>query len=101
MVRERANYVRISKIHSQRNARIGTALSIAKRHVNRISEKGIIHRNPERLRVEKMDLMNVEGVQFIRTILDDPILDVALLDHNVRYVRHRIEGSGLMPSTVI
>ena len=41
-----------------------------------------------------MDLMDVERMQLRGAILDDPILDVALLDDNVRHARRRIEWRG-------
>ena len=32
-----------------------------------------------------MNLVYVESVQFVRAVLDSPILDIALMDHHIRW----------------
>src|SRR5215470_14553613 len=69
-----------AEIHAQLDARVFGGLAVPKGDVNGVAEKGFVRRRVETFDQQEMDLVDVEGVQFERAILDDPVLDVALVD---------------------
>ena len=91
MVHEGADDIRIAKIHAQSNAGIFQGSTVVIGNIHSVAEKGLIHRSTHIVEQQKMELVDVEGVQFIRTILDDPIFHSALLHNDVGDTRIRIK----------
>ena len=96
MINESTHRIRIAKIHAQLDARIYQHVVFVIRHVNGIPEKWLVHWLSKVIEQQEVQLMNMEGVQFVGPILDDPIFHGSLLRDNVRQARMRIEQSGFL-----
>ena len=96
VVDESADCIRVAKIHAQFNAGILKVPTVVIRHVDGVAEKGLVYRNSGPVEHHEMNLMDVERVQFGGAILDDPILDVALLHYDVGNTRGRVKGRGCL-----
>ena len=70
--------------------------SVEVRHVDRVAQKWLVDGHTRPIDQQEMDLVDVEGVQFVRAVLDDPVLHVALLDDDLGAVGRRIEGRGCL-----
>ena len=84
VIHECADRVGIAKIHAQPHARILERAAVEVRDVHGIAQERLVDRHARPVEQQKMQLMDVEGVQLGRAVLDDPVLDVALADHDVR-----------------
>src|SRR5580700_693127 len=86
-----ADDVRIAKIHAQPHARVLQRAAVVVGDIDGIAQKRLVDRDAGPRDKLEMKLMYVKIVQFRRAVLDDPVLDIALLDDNIRYVRGGIE----------
>lgn len=91
MIDEGSDGAGLAKIHAQLHARIHWAVSIPVRDVDCVSEVGLVHRNSIPFQQLKMQLVDVEVVQLLRAVFNDPVFDVALPYDNVGIGRVRIE----------
>ena len=96
VVDESADCIRVAKIHAQFDAGILKVSAVVIRHVDGVAKKRLVYRNSGPFEHHEMNLMDVERVQFRGAILDDPILDVALLHHDVGNTRSGVKGRGCL-----
>ena len=102
MKQECADGIRIAKIHPQSHAWIYQHVVLVIRNIHGIAEKRLIRWPSQIIEQQEMQLMNVERVQFVRPVLDDPIFYRSLLRDDVRQARFRGSNSaGVWPSTVM
>ena len=85
MIHKGTDGIRASEIHAQPHTRIFQHPAIEEWDIDGVSQKGLIDRDAGPIQQQKVDLMNVKCVQFRGTVLDDPVLYVALPDHDVRH----------------
>src|SRR5277367_5234098 len=96
VIRKNPNDRRIAKIHAQLYAGIFRSLSIPEWNIDHIAQEWLVNGDSEPFRQHEMNLMNMEGVEFLGTVLDIPILDVSGAHHDIRRRGTRIEGDGLL-----
>ena len=100
MIDEGSHRIRVAKVHAQANAGIGERASVEVGHVHGVAQKILIDRLAHVIEQQKMQLMNVKGMQFAGSVFDNPILYSSLLrnDFGVSEFMSNIFGS--CPSTV-
>src|ERR1700678_800871 len=86
-----ANYIRITKIHSQSNARIFKSLAVVVRNVDSVAKKRLVHSRAAVIEQQEVQLVNMERMKFAGPVFDDPILHRSLLRDNVWDPGFRIE----------
>lgn len=75
--------VGIAKIHAQLDARIGGAAPVPVRDVYGVPEESVIDANSVSADKKKMDLVDVESMKLAGAVLDDPVLNIALMDDDI------------------
>ena len=83
MVNEVTDGIRVTEIHAQSDAGISESSAVEIGDVHGIAKEWLVRRSTRVIDQHEMQLMNVECVEFIRTILDDPIFDRPLLRNDV------------------
>jgi glycine cleavage system regulatory protein len=78
-----AQRIRIPKIHPQADAGIFKSFAVVIRDVNGIAKKRLVHSLAAVVEQHEMQLMNMECMQVVGPVLDDPILYCSLL-RNIR-----------------
>src|ERR1700693_4421824 len=94
VIEESADQFWIAKIHPQLYRWILGGLAVIERDIDGVTQEGFVHRNSKPFHHKEMNLMNVEGMQFIGAVFDDPVLNLALLYDDVWNIRRRIERYG-------
>src|SRR5271154_5768165 len=84
VVDESAHRIWIAKIHSQRDAWIRGAFSIPIGDVYGVAQKCVIYRSSVPADKKEMNLVNVKIVQLVRAVFDRPVLDITLVDDDIR-----------------
>src|SRR5580704_12733665 len=79
VVRERADGGGIAKIHAQLDGRVVVHFRRPVGDVDRVAQEWLVHGNPEPIDDLEMDLVDMERVKLARMVLDDPVLDIALV----------------------
>lgn len=95
VIHEGADDAGIAKVHAQFDAGILRRGAIPIGDVDGVAEIGFLNGDPIPFRQEKMDLMDVEGVEFGGAIFDDPVFNVALMDDDVGGFGARIKRNRL------
>src|ERR1022692_180841 len=91
MIGERSDGIRVAEIHAQLHTRVLRSLAVPVSDIDGVSQERFVERNAVPLHEHEMQLMNVERVQFLRPVLDDPVLDIALAHHDVGGLGIRVE----------
>src|SRR5271169_6625063 len=91
VINERADRVWIAEVHSQLHAWICSALAVPIGDIDRIAQERLIQWHAVPFHKHEMDLMDMERVEFLRPVFDDPVLDVSLLYLDIRIHVVRIE----------
>ena len=91
MVRKCSHDVGIAKVHTYANTGVAKQPAIVVWDIDRISQKILMYLSALIFKQQKMQLMNMEGVEFLGTIFNNPILDCSLLGHYIRDCRVHIE----------
>src|SRR5580698_1545798 len=97
VIDQRADGVRISKVHAQPHARILKRPAVVVGHINGVAQEGLVDGHAVKAHQNELQLMDVESVQFAGAILDDPIFNIAMLDDDIRLDGSRIKGARLLP----
>ena len=84
VVDEGADRIWIAKIHTQLDAWVRAAFSIPIGNVYGVAKKRVIYGGAIPADKKKMDLVDVKIVQLVRAVLDRPVLDIALMDDDIR-----------------
>ena len=84
MVYKRTDGIRVAKIHPQFHAGIFEGSAIVVRNIDGIAEKRLVHTPPFMVDQHEVQLMDVECVQLVRTVLDDPIFNRSLSRDDIR-----------------
>src|SRR5271155_3837890 len=84
MIWKRTDNIGAAKIHAQLHAGIGQHFVFVKRNVNGVAKKRLVYAHARIFEQQEVKLMDVECVQLVRAVFDDPILHVSLLYGNVR-----------------
>src|SRR5271168_3519197 len=79
VVRKGADGGRIAKIHAQLDGWVVVHFRRPVGDVDRIAQEGLVHGNPEPVDDLEMNLVDMERVKLARMVLDDPVLDIALV----------------------
>ncbi len=79
-----AHGIRIAKVHAQSHAGILQGPAVVVGHIYGIAQEGFIDGPAVKGHQQKMQLMDVKGVQFAGSILDDPIFHIAVFDDDIR-----------------
>lgn len=91
MVDERADDVRIAKIHAKPHAGIAQHPAVVVGDIHGIAQERLVDGKAGPFTQLEVQLVDMEIVQLRRAVLDDPILDVALPRDDIGRVRLRIE----------
>jgi hypothetical protein len=83
MVDQSSNHAGISEIHPQFDAWIYGAAAIPEWNIHDVTKEGFVHRRAIQFFYEKMDLVNVKGVQFPGAIFDNPGFHISLSGSDV------------------
>ena len=84
MVNEGPDRVGVAKVHAEANAGVSERSSVEIGHVHGIAQKFLMNRLAHVIEQEEMQLMNVKGMQFAGSVLDDPIFYSSLLRNDLR-----------------
>src|SRR5579872_1103988 len=79
-----ADSIWIAEVHTEAHAGVGWAFPIPEWNVDCVTQKRLVYRDAKKFLEKEMKLMNVEGVQFLGAILNDPVLDVSLMHDDIR-----------------
>ncbi len=79
MVRKCPDNIRAAKINANPNTGIAKQSAVIVGHVNRIPHKILVHLPAHVFKQQKMQLMDMEGVQLARAVFNDPVFDRSLL----------------------
>ena|SRR5580692_6897728 len=96
VIDESADDVGISEIHAELYARKCWAGAIPEGDVHYVTQERLVDRGAVNFSQQKMDLMDVESVQLLRAILDDPVFYVTQLHGHIGRGGCRIVGSGFL-----
>src|ERR1700722_8307417 len=96
VIRKSADDRWIAEVHAEFYAGIFGGFSIPERNVDHVAQKWLVDDDTEPFGEHEVDLVNMEGVKFLGTILDIPILDVSRTHDDIRRRRIWIKGNGLL-----
>jgi hypothetical protein len=85
VVDKSSHCIRVAKIHPHFDTWICRRFAVPERHINCVTEKRLVHRQAEPAQQHEMNLVDVECVYFLRSIFDDPILNISKMRNDVWY----------------
>jgi hypothetical protein len=86
----------ITKIHAQFHIWILERSPVVVGDVDSVAQKRLIHRFPKIVEQHEVQMMDVERVQLIRSVLNGPVFYSSLPGDNIGYIRLRIERCRLL-----
>src|SRR5580765_8348385 len=92
MVGKCADGFGIAEIHSEADAWILQSSAVEVRDVYGVAKKRFVHSYAGPGEQQKMQLMNMECVELLRAVFDDPVFHVALLHDDVGYAGCWVES---------
>ena len=100
VIRKGPHYIGVAEVHSDANTRVSEQASIVVRDIYRVAYEIFVHRTSHVLEQQKMQLVDVERVQFARTVFNNPVLDRALFGDEFGVVAFMSNIFGVCPSSV-
>src|SRR5580658_6941900 len=94
MVDKGSHGVRIAEINWDSNGRVGECMAVVIRYVDGVAEEAFMDWFAEVIEQQEVQLMNMECVELIGTVFDDPVLNGSLQGDDIRDAGAHVEHLG-------